>query len=458
MSVLSRSLIAAAGNAAGGLSYWVDRVQTPSSRTPFLRASLDTTNQKISIVGSEQTIGRYLVELDYDGGLIDASLFNSGGAQYSTDFLTIDSDRYFFIPKTSAQLTVTDVGSVNSSLFDSIYWNLNAQSGTSNYDAHSSFASYDQETVSDLIVITRGGYTSVYFTGYGTYYKSKALTFTYNPTNNTTTNQKTIQGSFEPSGYGARNAIISNSFGQDYCLFWNDPSANPYGIGFAKYTTATTPTPTTDVKFSVYFANFKNIGVFLDSENKMSAVGAVTTSFTRVFRGNTAGDYKPDFAYDFSHGVTLGNLVSTAMDSEKNIYLLYQNNYLVKFSSSNTIEWCLNLDNTLVGLEPATYISEVKVESIDDTEFLLLSLVYPRESGQPFCWYIVKAPIDLNNYLGTYGNIQISSFSFSPSITITNINNNFIGPPDGIEGGMGSQVTLTESNTAQTLTVITSDI
>ena len=235
MSVLSRSLIAAAGNAAGGLSYWVDRVQTPSSYTPFLRASLDTTNQKISIVGSEQTTGRYLVELDYDGGLIDASLFNSGGAQYSTDFLTIDSDRYFFIPKSSTQLTVTDVGSVNSSLFDSVYWNLNSQSGTSNSDAHSSFASYDQETVSDLIAMTRGGYTTTYFTGYGNYYMSRLLAFTYNPTNNTTTNQRTLSGSFEPAGYGARHAIISNSSGQNYCLFWNDPSMSPYGIGFAKY-------------------------------------------------------------------------------------------------------------------------------------------------------------------------------------------------------------------------------
>ena len=83
MSGLSRSLIAAAGNAAGSLSYWVDRVQTSSSYTPTLRSVVNTTNENIVITNGNQLSSRYFVELDYDGGLISSSEYTMTSSQDS---------------------------------------------------------------------------------------------------------------------------------------------------------------------------------------------------------------------------------------------------------------------------------------------------------------------------------------------------------------------------------------
>jgi hypothetical protein len=145
------------------------------------------------------------------------------------------------------------------------------------------------------------------------------------------------------------------------------------------------------------------------------------------------------------------------MDADGNVYIYYQNGQLVKFSSSNTIEWCLRIDNTLVGYEAGNeYINEIKVQSIDDTEFLLMSLVFPIESGSNYCWYIIKAPLDLNNYLGTYGNIQISNYSFSPTVTTHNHTRDSAG--GGIGNGFGSFSTNNVSNASASVSVTTTDI
>jgi hypothetical protein len=96
------------------------------------------------------------------------------------------------------------------------------------------------------------------------------------------------------------------------------------------------------------------------------------------------------------------------------------------------------------------------VQSIDDTEFLLMSLVFPIESGSNYCWYIIKAPLDLNNYLGTYGNIQISNYSFSPTVTTHNHTRDSAG--GGIGNGFGSFSTNNVSNASASVSVTTTDI
>jgi len=282
------------------------------------------------------------------------------------------------------------------------------------------------------------------------------LVFTYVAETGAIRQPRTIFGNYDAPINPAKTAMIARGTGQKYCCFWTDPSVGYNGIGFGEYST-TNSGILTNIKYAPYTAQMENKGVFIDSENKMSAVASVTTTLTKVYRGTTANDYSPNFSYHFNHNSTLGELVSTAMDSEENIYLLYRNSYLVKFSSSNTIAWCLKLDNTLVGEEPSAKTDEVKVETIDDTEFLLLSLVYPRESGQNYCWYVVKAPIDLNNYLGTYGNIQISNYSFSPTVTTTTLTS-FTGPTGNELNSFTTYGPATLTNSAETLTVSTTTI
>jgi hypothetical protein len=122
MSGLSRSLIAAAGNAAGGLSYWVDRVQTSSSYTPTLRSVVNTTNENIVITNGEQLSSHYFVELDYDGGLISSSEYTMAADGTKSTLLAIDSNNYNFFPQTNTALRYVNL--------DIFYWVRRVLSGS----------------------------------------------------------------------------------------------------------------------------------------------------------------------------------------------------------------------------------------------------------------------------------------------------------------------------------------
>jgi hypothetical protein len=456
MSGLSRSLIAAAGNAAGGLSYWVDRVQTSSSYTPTLRSVVNTTNENIVITNGEQLSSHYFVELDYDGGLISSSEYTMAADGTKSTLLAIDSNNYNFFPQTTTNLRYVNLDNTSSSTLSSKYNSTYMFLGRSNYDAVSFTADFDQETATDFVVLVRGGSVATYFTGYGEYYQEAVGVGKINMATGSISEEKFNLIGYSSGDYAARDAVVAHGTGQKYCVFWQ--SVTEQKTKFATYTTQNgVNNPFYNLVQYTYAPDMKAKGIFIDSTDKVTAVSARTTSQTWIWRAEVSGVYEPTKRYSYPHGAALAHCSSSAMDADGNVYIYYQNGQLVKFSSSNTIEWCLRIDNTLVGYEAGNeYINEIKVQSIDDTEFLLMSLVFPIESGSNYCWYIIKAPLDLNNYLGTYGNIQISNYSFSPTVTTHNHTRNSAG--GGIGNGFGSFSTNNVSNASASVSVTTTDI
>lgn len=456
MSVLSRSLIAAAGNAAGGLSYWVDRVQTSSSYTPTLRSVLNTTNENIVITNGNQLSSRYFVELDYDGGLISSSEYTAAGDGTKSTLLAIDSDNYNFFPQNNYQLRYVNLDNTSSSTLSSLNNNTYNVLGYSNYDAVSFTVDFDQETATDFVVLVRGGSVGTYFTGFGSYYQESIGVGKINIATGSISEEKFNLTGYASANDSARNAVVAHGTGQKYCVFWQ--SVTEQKTKFATYTTENgVNNPFYNLVQYTYASDMKAKGIFIDSADKVTAVSAQTSSQTWIWRAEVGGVYEPTKRYSYPHGAALAHCSSSAMDADGNVYIYYQNGQLVKFSSSNTIEWCLRIDNTLVGYETGNdYINEIKVQSIDDTEFLLMSLVFPIESGSNYCWYIIKAPLDLNNYLGTYGNIQISNYSFSP--TVTTHNHTRDGASSGVGNGFGTFSTSNVSNASASVSVTTTDI
>lgn len=454
MSVLSRSLIAAAGNAAGGLSYWVDRIQTNSSYTPSLRSVVNTTEEKIIITNGEQLSTRHFVELDYDGGLISSSLYTASGVGTRSTLLAIDSNNYNFFSENTSQLRFVNLDDTSATILNGNHWNTFNTLGASNYDATGFTADFDQETANDWIVFVRGGNKATYFTGYGEYYQATVGVAKYSIQSNTTSEAKYITGAYDSIGAGARYVVVTRGLSQKYAIMWQDPALAK--VKFATYTTVSgVNNPLYNLVQYTFAVGMESKGIFIDSNDIMSAV-TTNTSQTWIWRASVAGVYEPTKRYVFNHTATLGDCSSSTMDADGNIYIYYDNGYLVKFSNSNTIEWCLSIDNTLVGTSFDEYINEIKVQSIDGDEFLLMSLVFPVESGSNYSWYIIKAPLDFNNYLGTYGNIQVSNYSFSP--TVTENNHTRDGAGGGINTGFGNQVTSNASNTSVTVSVTTTDI
>lgn len=455
MSVISRSLIAAAGNAAGSLSYWVDRIQTSIVYEPSVRATVNTSNQEVIVSTASNNAHRFYIKLDYDGGLLGASDFQTSGQRDVHASLAIGSNNYHFMETNASEYGYAKLGSVSDSTVDRVRWNTNTELGSSFYDPYSMFVDFDQGTGTDFLVHARGGNKEEYFTGYGTFYQPRVGVATHNLGTNSTFNGKIWAGPYEFSGFGARGTMIASGSGQKYAVIWSDPAENK--TKFATYSSDNTISNCfyNFVQY-VYSSNMEPAGLFVDPDDLMTAVTAVTTSQTWVWRASVAGTYEPTARYAFAHGTTLGQCSSSAMDSDGNVYIFYNNGYLVKFSSSNTIEWCLKIDNTQAGNPMNAAYNEVKVESIDDTEFLLISINFGLEGSSNFPVYVIKAPLDLNNYTGTYGNIQVSTHSFSPTVTFNN----------HIRDGGGSNVNTTYPspqggtypNAAETVTVTTSDI
>jgi hypothetical protein len=454
--MLSRNLIAAAGNAGGGgLSYWVTRVQTSSSYTPALRSVVNTTNENIVITNTNQLSTRYFVELDYDGGLVSSSEFTMAGKNEESTLLAIDGNNYNWVPENSSAIRVVNLDDTSATILDGNQFTTYNTIGVAAYDAPSYTADFDQETANDWIVFVRGGSTAVYFTGYGEYYQPSVGVAKYSVQADNVTDQRYITYGFVPSYLFSRDVQVARGSSQKYALFWRDPTDDR--TKFATYTTAGGSTPLTNLVSYTYNANALNKGVFIDPDDIMSAVQGVSTQ-TWIWRASVAGTYEPTKRYVFAHTIaTFGYLSCSTMDADGNIYLYFEDGYLIKFSSSNTIEWCLRIDNTLVGnISASANLNEIKVQSIDDTEFLLMSLVFPVESGSNFCWYIIKAPLDLNNYLGTYGNIQISNYSFSPTVTE---NNHTRGTSGGsVNFDFVTQSTQNASNASASVSVTTTDI
>ena len=210
---------------------------------------------------------------------------------------------------------------------------------------------------------------------------------------------------------------------------------------------------TTDANFSLYDVGGYNVpspnsdvwsaGLFIDSANKTAKVYGNGDNPTYIDRSSSAGNYCPTVRYYFLHNQAsffIGGRPQTAdIDSNGNIYIIYSNKILLKFNTANQIEWAISIvssDSPQATPTVTSMDNDLKVETIDGVECLLLSLRFQMNSSgsvSPTPFYVMKLPLDIVNYTGTYG-----------SITLTQV-------------GQGIGVSSSATNpTLRTLTAITS--
>lgn len=446
--MINRSLIAAAGSAGEDVSYWVARITTSPNLENSYRASVNEGDESIVVRTSTQsTANQGYIELDYDGGYQSAkttamSSAPSSGYQASLD--SIGGNTYIANQLDYYTSRILQRESSSDTSYSEVKFNLSSSLGLQNAVAHSHFMCADDETSDDRLVMVGGGY--LYF---DPYYQGGFAVWTWNVTDSTIDSRKMVQGNFNTAGYGNRWCQVAKGNNQKFAVSWTDTASTKQG--FATYYNGATDTFSGALYPST--SNMKTIGIGVDANDKMTCVAGLSNQ-VYVYRGNTAGDYTPSIIYSFSPSSIGGYPISSAIDSEGNAYILFREMYLVKFNAANQVEWTLYIDNSLTTYQSGQVQSEVKVETIGDTEFLLMSLQWPPE-GSTRPAYIVKAPLDLNNYLGTYGNLQISSYSFSPTVsTVAASSSNFYGTTEKSLSSSTSSVSASSSGAGSSVTDI----
>jgi hypothetical protein len=309
----------------------------------------------------------------------------------------------------------------------------------------------DQQGADDRLVFVAGGYNTTY---YPPYFQPGLGVFTYEPSKPLSTSLidgRYVVGNGNESGYGFRYAMVAAGQNQKFAVAAVNTEITK--TLFGTYSNGSSKSFTYGGNYTSS-ANHILIGLGVDSNDKVSAISAVSNA-CMIFKGSVAGTYVPSTRYSHAISSPVGQYISADFDSDGNAYVLCKNLHLTKFNTSGAVEWCLKLNNSVTG---TSYINdtnhlEVKVESIDDTEFLMLCLKYPVETTT-YPFYVIKAPLDLNNYTGTYGNIQISTASYSPTITT---NSESSSSTTASTTG-ASKTDVTEAVTASTGSITTSDI
>jgi hypothetical protein len=454
--MLSRSLIAAAGNAgAGELSYWVAEVYS-SNVTEYLsaRAEVNETNGNI-VVRTWNTSNQWFFELDYDGGLDDSSTTSNvqmPGSGYDGTLVASGGNTYSLNMSAYSTLRFLDVDDLSVSSFSGKQFS-NAVTGFVNNPATKQMMVVDDSQTDERVVLVTGGYFD-----YDVAYESRFTAWTYNITDGAVDSTRTKAVSYNESGYGIRYPQVAKGTSGKFAISYTDVGDTATGkTGFATYTNGASPAlshvhaPSTQ--------NMKNFALRIDENDKLCAVTCVSNQHW-FWRGTTAGTYTPNVYYGFNAYSAIGNVISASIDSAGNMYVLgYQGAFdgyrLLKFNTSNAVEWVLQFKHQNVSPYGQPF-ADVNIQSIDGEDFLLLSLVYQVENTNQYPVYIIKAPLDFENYTGTYGHIIVSTISFSPTVTTNTFTTTSVNYGT-FTTNMGHANT-TQANTATTASTTVTDI
>lgn len=455
--MLARNLIAAAGNAGGELSYWVARV-SPGSVTAQTRprAMVNETNQ--TIVGRMWNSGySWFFRLDYDGG--------ADAASYTTDMseqpaggqgtlVAVGSSDYTLNQYTYSTTRAYDISNLSTTTIQARQFSNSTITGFANYPPTKQMAVFDGSQTDDRIVMTESGYYEV---PDESLYQPRMVVWTFNVTDNVVDSTLTRALTDNAPGYGVRYSQVASGSSGKFAISYTEPGENK--TGFATYNNGATPS-FSNFKHAPSTANMKNFALRIDENDKLCAVTCVSNQHW-FWRGTTAGTYTPNVYYSFNAYSAIGNVISASIDSTGNMYVLgYQSAIsqayrLLKFNTSNTVEWVLDLANSTSNPATSSEGADINVQSIDGQDFLLISLVYQPENTNQYPVYVIKAPLDFDDYTGTYGNIVVSSVSFSPTIT-TNVASISDAGSD-LSGAMGKS-NPTASTTGVSLSTSVTDI
>ena len=413
--MLSRNLIAAAGNAgAGGLSYWVNEVGINQANAPS-RINIGASEARGSCLVSSQysTTAKY-IEIDSAGDYV-----RSGSETLGSDSV------YGSIPFDGGYLLQRSYGTGNTRLY-------NWETGTS-----STALQYSYNTVATSGIVGGFGYNNLqlglssdtvcYAFGKREYYYAGPYVvwapYMYVSANHEPLASPVFNSARQFYGSGTLSdsyfwqpAVSKNTYDGKYSACWME-SFSDSKIHIATIDGSNNTSERRSISLSDTPSN-----IFVDSTGKTSILTFRYNNQAVILRGSTAGSLA-SITTDYKFSTTIyggGGNLNSVMDSDDNIYILTDQMRLFKFTTANTLEWSLSLTDSRGSTDQKAYRLELGVE--DGTEFLYI--VKTQAFGTPIDYklYIWKLPLDADNYTGTYGTYTISSFT-NPTVTSGSVSN-----------------------------------
>lgn len=411
--MLSRNLIAAAGNAGGGLSYWINEVDINASTFNFnLVLGASEARESVMVRAQVGSQGRY-IEIDNEGNYL-----RSGSETTSSDPLT-------FIPFNNNYLLQAG----NSGNLRQFY----LETGTSTTALKYSYSAIGTSGVSGgngLNALAPGLTSSTVCYAFGKreyYYSGPYVVFTpymyvsanYEPLASTATNgaRQFVGSATLGDSYFWQPAVSENTYSGKHSVCWSE-SFSASNLHIADINASNV----SNDRRTIYSFSDTPKNIFVDSTGKTTILVSEYLNKIKLLRGSTAGSLSSiTSTYKFTSSPIYGGIISSVMDSNDNIYLLTDALNLYKFTTSNTIEWSLSLTDSRGSFAQRPFDMVLGVE--DDTEFLYIAKQAELNSSPAnYKLYIWKLPLDANNYTGTYGTYTISSLT-NPTITSGSISN-----------------------------------
>jgi hypothetical protein len=421
MSALSRSLIAAAGNVAGSVSYWVDKISIPDTTTYTLRLAHSEDREAVMIAARSFGNKFRSVEVDWDGALLRATerTLSSTFAPYSLTCVANDGDYAVNYQHGYSQNVIESVSTgTDTANFQSVSpWLYNYPNNFNNQNLnYYQTLSSDPNNASKVVYAWEGYYYYYYppwdvtepqavFGRYDTSTRSADFT--------STSNMFGIIGYLE-----GKNAMISSAPASGtntwagYCLTgainW-----------FYTYKSNTSSSQVTYRKKSGALGNSWGVGLFIDPSNFLCCVVGNSTT-AEIWRSQSGGSIGiPTTVTSITLAGTWGVVQNAAMDSNGDLYILTSNMYLIKVTTANAIDWVCKLEDTRVsaGATGSSPTRQVIIGNESETDVLYIAA--PMAYSPTYDWLLWKLPIDLPSYAGTYGTYYKITEITSPLPTIS---------------------------------------
>ena len=413
MPSIKKLLQAAAGNAGGGISYWINEVDIDASTFSYnLVAGASEARESVIVraqVGSE---GRY-IELDNAGDYL-----RSGSETTSSNQLTFIpfNNNYLLQAGNSTDLReyYLETGTSSTALQYSY-----SGVATSNVSGGYGLNALAPGLTSDTVCYAYGKRDYYYSGPYLVWIPYMYVSANYEPLASPVTNgaRQFVGNPTLGDSIFWQPAVSENTYsGKHSVCFYESFSASNLHIADINGSNVSNETRT------IYSFSDTPTNIFVDSTGKTTIVAYEYTNKIKLLRGSTAGSLSSiTSSYKFTTSPITGALIASVMDSNDNIYLLTDALNLFKFTTSDTIEWSLSLTDSRGSFASRPFDMVLGVEG--DTEYLYIAKQAELNSSPAnYKLHIWKLPLDANNYTGTYGTYTISSFT-NPTITSSSISN-----------------------------------
>jgi hypothetical protein len=420
--MLSRNLIAAAGNAGGGVvTYWVDRISIPNTTTYTVRLGYSEDRESVMLVGRTTGSSLRCVEIDLDGALLRASeksLTNWFAPEAMTCIehngeYVVNTQTGYYNNRIEGLSTGTDTANIQyvPDTLNNYINNFNNQA-LNYYQTLSS----DPNNASK-VVYAWGGYYYYYYPPWDV--TEPQIIFGRYDTSTHTRDFGRSANLYGVIGYQeASKAMISETpvsgtnTWAGYCL------AGGISHNFFQYQSNTTTTLATS-SASVVYGNPWGAGLFIDPSGFLCCVTA-NSSNVEIWRSQSGGNlYTPTIKTVLGSYSTYGVAQNATMDSNGDLYILTSNLYVIKVTTANAIDWVCKIEDTRVfsGATGSGSYRQILVADEGDTE--VLYIVAPMGYSPTYDWLLWKLPIDLPSYAGTYGTYFKITVITSPLPTIS---------------------------------------